>query len=205
MAFQNRVTPAGDLIAVADRGTLTGNRGVLHDQGGRIVRRSQVRRWIICELAFRDRHRVVMAPDRYTHLFFLDEATALSAGHRPCAECRRADYQRFQRGWAAACGLTDLPGATAMDDRLDGERALAGGRRRTDPQQSGTLPDGVFVDWRDLAWLVCEGQLLRWMPGGYTERRSLPTGLVPVLTPPTTVEVIRAGFAARLHPTAGSR
>src|SRR5450755_61799 len=162
MPLQNRVTPRGDLIAVADRGLLTGNRGVLHDEGGEIVRRSQVRRWITCVLAFGDRHRVVMTPNRYTHLFFLDEATALAAGHRPCGECRHGDYQRFRQCWATAHGLADPPGAEAMDDVLHPERASFGGRRRTQPRAATTLPDGTFVDWQDGAWLVSGGALMRW-------------------------------------------
>src|SRR4051794_9642506 len=151
MPHQNRVTPTGELIAVADRGTFTGNRGVLHDPAGRIVRQYQVRRWITCLLEFRGRHRTVLAPGRYTHLFFLDEATAFAAGHRPCAECRRADYQRFRQCWAAAQGLAELPGADAMDDVLHGERLPVAGRRRTVPVLFGDLPDGTFVAWPDSA------------------------------------------------------
>ena len=149
MPFQNRVTPGGDLIAVADRGTLTGNRGVLHDERGRIVRRVAVRRWITCVLVFGDRHRVVMTAKRYTHLFFLDEATALAAGHRPCGECRKPDYQRFRRCWAVAREMRDPPGAEATDHVLHHERALVDGRRKTQPLEAGTLPDGVFVDWQN--------------------------------------------------------
>jgi hypothetical protein len=202
MPHQNRVTPEGELVAVPERGTLTGNRGVLHDERGRIVRRAQVRRWITCALVYRDRHRVVMTPDRYTHLFFLDEATALAAGHRPCGECRRADYQRFRQCWAAAHAMPAPPGAEAMDDVLHLERALVGGRRRTLPQETRQLPDGVFVDRQDGAWLVRGAELLRWTPGGYTDRLPLPPGRLPMLTPPTTVAVIRAGFRPVLHPTA---
>jgi hypothetical protein len=205
MPFQNRVTPGGELIAVAELGTLTGNRGVLHNDRGEIVRRSQVRRWITCVLAFGNRHRVVMTPRRYTHLFFLDDATALAAGHRPCGECRNADYQQFRRCWAAALTMPAPPRAESIDDVLHHERALADARRRTGPRESGELPDGVFVDWQDGPWLVCGAELLRWTPGGYTDRRTLPRGQVAVLTPPTTVAVIRAGFSPRLHPSASAQ
>jgi hypothetical protein len=200
--FQNRVTPTGELIAVADRGTLTGNRGVLNNDRGEIVRQSRGRRWITCLLAFRDRHRVVMTPRRYTNLFFLDDATALAAGHRPCGECRNADYQRFRHCWAVAHMIPTPPGADAMDDVLHHERAPWGARRRTESQDAETLPDGVFVAWQDGAWLVRNAELLRWTPGGYTDRSSLPRGRLRVITPATTVAVVRAGFRPELHPTA---
>ena len=157
-----------------------GSGGVLHDARGEIVRRSQVRRWLICLLDFRDRHRVVMTPDRYTHLFFLDEATALAAGHRPCRECRYVDHQRFRRCWTAALALRVPPRA----------------RRRWTT---------CCVDRRDGPWLVRGGELLRWTPGGYTDRCPLPGGRLAVLTPPTTVATIRAGFRPGLHPTATPR
>ncbi len=102
MPRQNRVTPFGDLIATPERGTFLGNRGVLHDDAGRIKRAWQLRRWIVCVLEFRGRKRSVMTPGRYTELFFLDEATALAAGHRPCAECRRARFLAFCDAWRAA-------------------------------------------------------------------------------------------------------
>src|SRR4051794_5111009 len=203
MPHQNRVTPTGELIAVADRGTLTGNRGVLHDPAGRIVRQHQVRRWITCRLEFRDRHRAVMMPGRYTHLFFLDEATAFAAGHRPCAECRREDYQQFRRCWAGAGDLADLPGADAMDDALHLERGTLHGRRRTVPVPFADLPDGAFVLHPDgAARLVSAGSLLRWTPAGYTGREPVPSGPLPVLTPPSVLAAFRAGYRPTLHPSA---
>lgn len=202
MPWQNRVRPDGDLIAAAARGTLTGNRGILHDRDGVIVRRSQVRRWICCRLEFRGRHRVVMAPNRYTHLFFLDEATALAAGHRPCAECRHGDHVDFARCWAKALGLPAAPAADDLDAVLHGERALSGGRRATWPADGVTLPDGVFVQLDGEPWLLVAGHLRRWTPGGYTEHLPLPGGPVAVLTPPSMVAAIGAGYRPRLHPTA---
>ena len=100
MPLQNRVTPFGEIVAVPERGTLMGNRGILHDDAGHIVRSYQVRRWIACRTAFRGRHRQLLQAHSWTELFFLDEATAFAAGHRPCAECRHADYQRFKEAWA---------------------------------------------------------------------------------------------------------
>jgi hypothetical protein len=214
MPYRNRVAPTGDLIAVPERGTFTGNRGVLHAEGGRIVRRSQVRRWIICVLEFRGRHRTVMAPRRYTHLFFLDEATALAAGHRPCAECRYADERRFRACWAAGRGEPAMPRVGAVDDVLHAERALVAGLRSTVPMDAAGLPDGAVVLAAGGAGdgsgtgrgpeLVVGGSLLRWTPGGYRERRPLPAGELPVLTPPSTVAALRAGYRPALHPTAYS-
>jgi hypothetical protein len=193
--FCNRVTPFGDLLAVPERGTLTGNRGVLHDPEAQIVRRWQVRRWITCDLRFRGRHRQVMAPRRYTHLFFLDEATALAAGHRPCAECRRADYEAFRRCWASAHRRREsLPSADAMDAVLHRERALVDGRRRTWPAAAADLPDGTFAVLDDDPWLLRSGSLWRWTPGGYRHRRPAPPVPLAVLTPPSTVAALRAGY-----------
>ena len=126
MPLQNRVTPFGEIVAVPERGTLMGNRGVLHDDAGRIVRSYQVRRWIACRTAFRGRHRLLMQPHSWTELFFLDEATAFAAGHRPCAECRHADYQRFKEAWAVSVGAR-----MALMTWMCHARRSAGGARRT--------------------------------------------------------------------------
>jgi hypothetical protein len=201
MPFQNRVAPTGELIAVPDRGTFTGNRGVLHDEDGRIVRQLQVRRWITCRLSFRGWYRPVMLPRRYTHLFFLDEATALAAGHRPCAACRHADYQRFRQCWGIVHG-TPSPTAAVMDDVLHDQRWLGAGPPRTHPEEAAGVPDGVLVLASDVAWLVNGGALHRWTPGGYTERRGLPVGRLETITPAASVEVIRAGY--RPDPRAGA-
>jgi hypothetical protein len=200
--YRNRVSPAGDLLAVPERGTLMGNRGVLHDEHGRIVRRWQVRRWVTCVLSFRGRHRVVMTPNRYTHLFFLDEATALAAGHRPCAECRYADYQRWLRLWTRAHGLAEPPRAEAMDAVLHPQRIPVNGRRPTHRQPAPGLPDGAMVDLDGAPWLVHRDALLRWTAGGYRGRRPRPAGDVDMLTPPSTLAVIRAGYQPALHPSA---
>ncbi|WP_092775669.1 hypothetical protein [Actinokineospora terrae] len=192
MARRNRVAPSGDLIETPHRGSLMGNRGVLHNPGGEIVRRAQVRRWITCELEFRGRHRPVMAPGRYTELFFLDEAVALAAGHRPCAECRRADYLRYRALWS----IEDSPSADAMDRVLDAERSLHDGRRRTTAMTEP--PHGSFITVQDDHWLVAGDRIHRWTPVGYADRRPLPDGPVDVLTPPSTVAILAAGYAPRL-------
>jgi hypothetical protein len=193
MPLQNRVTPFGDLIADPARGLVYGNRGCLHDARGRIRRRSGTRRWIACRLEYKGWQRgPLMQPGRFTELFFLDEATAFAAGHRPCALCRRADYVRY-------LALTGAPGADAIDARLAAER---GGRREV-PLEA--LPDGAFVVRDDAAWVVRGDALLRWTPAGYAERVARPRGRAVLLTPPTTVAVLRAGWQGAvplLHPTA---
>ena len=169
MPLQNRVTPFGDLIAVAERGTMFGNRGVLHNHQGEIVRFHQVRRWIICVLEFRGRHREpMMQPNRYTELFFLDEATALAAGHRPCAECRHRDYQHFRRCFAAGTGISNgrLPSADEMDAHLHTDRLISRGVRKTYLDDIAVLPDGVFIVRDGEPWLIWDGSLHHWTPGG---------------------------------------
>ncbi|MBV8562961.1 MAG: hypothetical protein JOZ56_07715 [Actinobacteria bacterium] len=193
MPLQNRVTPLGELVATPERGLVFGNRGRLHDDEGRIRRRFDGRRWIACRLEFRGRHRRAMPPGRYTGLFFLDEATAFAAGHRPCAECRHEDYVRF----VAIVGAR----ADAIDGRLHEERL---GPRRTAPLDG--LPDGTFVLREDAPWLVLGGELLRWTPGGYRERVPRPGARATIVTPPLLLEVLRAGWSGAvpfLHPSAG--
>ena len=197
MPLQNRVTPLGDLIAHSARGLVYGNRGCLHDDHGRIRRSWQVKRWIACRLEFKGRKREQkLRPGRYTELFFLDEATAFAAGHRPCAECRRADYDRV-------VGLVGMR-ADAIDERLHAER-LDGGARRLHRRTAAELPDGAFVLEEDEPWLVLGRDLLRWTPAGYRERRPRLNGETLLITPPTLIEVLRSGWSGEvelLHPSA---
>jgi hypothetical protein len=148
MPLQNRVTPFGEIVAIPERGTMMGNRGILHDAAGRLRRSWVGRPWICCVLEFRGRRDPVMAPGHYTRLFFLDEPTALAAGHRPCAFCRRRAYLAFQAAWAAGnsrLGLGPTPRAVQMDRVLHGERLGPGGTKRLHLAELSTLPDGVFV------------------------------------------------------------
>ncbi len=178
-----------------------GNRGVLHDDARRIVRPWQLRRWIACVTGFRGRHREVMQPRRYTELFFLDEATALSAGHRPCAECRSADYKRFRDLWISVRG--EPANADSMDRVLHTER-LDGKQKRTYRAQIATLPDGTYVVVGDVAHLLWHQQLYAWSDSGYGKPRPLrPPGEIDVLTPPSIVALLRAGLPVSVHPTAG--
>lgn len=203
MPLQNRVTPFGDIVAVEGRGLLMGNRGILHDDQRRMARSWQVRRWIACVTEFRGRHREVMTPHTWTELFFLDEAAAFAAGHRPCAECRYADYQRFKAAWARAHGepgSADQMDAVIHADRLEGRGRAQ--RKRTYLAEVATLPDGVYITLDGHAWLLWRDQLLAWSAGAYIERRPAPrAGVVEVLTPAALVAVFRAGYTPGIHPS----
>jgi hypothetical protein len=191
--LQNRVTPLGELIAYPARGLVYGNRGCLHDEQGRIRRRYNGRRWIACRLEFRGWHRSpLMQPGKFTELFFLDEATAFAAGHRPCALCRREDYVRLLEIVGAA-------GADEIDARLHDERLAA-----RDRAALADLPDGAFVLVDDEPWLVLGAGLLRWTPAGYTDRVARPNGAAAVITPPSLVSVLARGWdpvVPLLHPS----
>ena len=209
MPRTNRVTPLGELVATPDRGLVYGNRGCLHDGAGRIRRPFAVKRWIACRLRFRGWHRSpLMQPGRFTELFFLDEATAFAAGHRPCALCRREDYVRFAELWARRHG--GPAGADAMDGALHDERLTAGTReRRLHDARLDDLPDGAMVLRDGAPWLVLGAELLRWTTAGYVERAPRPArAAARVITPPALLDVLRAGWHGAvplLHPSAGPR
>ena len=206
MPLQNRVTPLGELVADPARGLVYGNRGCLHDDEGRIRRPWNGRRWIACRLEFRGRlRRPLLPPGRYTGLFFLDEATAFAAGHRPCAECRREDYNRFVSTWER---LHPGPaGADAIDARLHEERIDGATRgRRLHRAALDDLPDGAFVLDGGEPRLVLGRRLLPWTPAGYGPPEPRPAGATAtLLTPPSLVEVLRGGWQGLvpfLHPSA---
>ncbi|MBI5948196.1 MAG: hypothetical protein HY875_08665 [Chloroflexi bacterium] len=207
--LQNRVTPFGEIVATPARGTLMGNRGgCFHDGKQRLGRRRWVsRRWITCLLEYRGWHREVMTPGRYTELFFLDEATAFAAGHRPCALCRRGDFERFVAAWLAGnpgSGLTRAGGIDPIDRVLHGERT----RRDVTPRvlaRAGDLPAGVFVatsgdPGRALLWTG--KALLPWAAGGYGSPLQVGKGQsVTVLTAASVVRAFAAGYVAGVHPS----
>jgi hypothetical protein len=203
MPLRNRVTPLGELVETPERGLVYGNRGRLHDDQGVIRRPWQVKRWISCRLEFRGRRRIggPMPPGRYTGLFFLDDATAIAAGHRPCAECRNADYRSF-------LDLAGASGADELDRRLHAERLgpeVAG--RRLHERRAKELPDGAFVLLDGAPWLVLGGAVLLWTPGGYAERRRRPRARVDVVTPPTSLDVLETGWRGGgplLHPSSAT-
>ena len=187
-----------------------GNRGCLHDDARRVVRRAVggYRAWVTCVLSFKGRRRRVMTPGRYTELFFLDEATALAAGHRPCGECRRADYQRFKRAWTIGNlerGISASARIAFLDRELHRDRLGQDRGPRTHHADISRLPDGAFVAGAEpgSAVLVWRGSLWAWSPEGYTRTGSRPPrGQVTVLTPRSTVNAIAAGYLPMVHATA---
>ncbi|MEA2125209.1 MAG: hypothetical protein QOI80_1991 [Solirubrobacteraceae bacterium] len=198
MPLQNRVTPLGELIADPARGLVYGNRGCLHDAHGRIVRFAATQRWIGCRLTFKGWHRAPLRqPGRFTELFFLDEATAFAAGHRPCALCRRADYNRIRDRWG---------GADVIDQRLERERR-DGARRRLHRAGLASLPDGAFVLHDATPHLVHGDALRPWAPAGYGAPVACPRTTTRLITPPSLVELLRDGWSGAvplLHPSVGN-
>lgn len=204
MPHQNRVTPLSLVIADPAHGLFMGNRGCLHAANGQIRRAWSGKRWITCLTRFKGRKRALLQPGRYTELFFLDEAVALAAGHRPCAECRRPDYGRFQAAWHAA-GLPDAPGADAMDLVLHRARIdpATGGQRRRQARAED-LPEGAFalIDGRPV--LRHRAGFLPWHPGGYGPALPrMPRATLTVLTPDPLVRILAAGYRPVIHPSAG--
>jgi hypothetical protein len=204
MPLQNRVTPFSTIEAVPDRGLFTGNRGRLHDASRRLVTTGwRSRAWLICRLDFRGRRRPVMAAGHYTELFFLDEAVALAAGHRPCAECRRPAFRAFLTAWAVTGGLP--PRAAHLDSALHRDRLARLRRHESALAPLATVPFGAFfvVPGEDLRpWVQLEDGATAWSHAGYTEWVRWPLSLeVDVLTPSATLAALRAGYRPILHPS----
>jgi hypothetical protein len=204
MAEQNRVTPLGVIEAAPWRGAFTGNRGRLHE-GHRIVRFHAGDLWIICAPRFKDRWNEQWLPRRFTWLFFHDEAVALAAGHRPCGECRHVSYTAYRDAWSDANPGHTSPSARDMNRQLHAERIVRGTHRRLlHPMPWDRLPDGTFVlDADGIAHIVLGSELVQWARDGYGERRSRPLrGEATVITPPSSVAVLRAGYPVQIDGTA---
>jgi hypothetical protein len=205
MPLQNRVTPTGEIIATPHRGMFTGNRGIIHDPATRTLLRKRwsTPAWLTCVCEFRGRRRDVMARRSWTELFFLDEATALAAGHRPCFYCRRDDANRFRAAWAKGNGKSGLR-VPEIDAVLHRER-LDHGRKRLHPlpAAAGTLPDGTMVQAGDESFLIAQGRALPWSPAGYGKPREILHAAM-LLTPPSAVRALQAGYEVVLHPSARS-
>ncbi|MWB79533.1 hypothetical protein GLS40_15980 [Pseudooceanicola sp. 216_PA32_1] len=201
MTLQNRVLPTQEIVADPARGTMTGNRGILHRPDRTLGRaRWKSRAWICCTLHWRDVRRSVMSPGTWTELFFLDEAVALAAGHRPCAYCRRAAYTGFRDAWAAARGPD--PKAVEMDRILHEARLTGDRRQRHHDAPAESLPEGVFILWNSRPALLGESALLPFTTAGYGPELKRPRGQVTVITPAPTVAVLRAGYRPKLHQSA---
>jgi hypothetical protein len=202
MPLQNRVTPSGDIIATPHRGLFTGNRGIIHDPATKtLTRRWAGKAWLTCVCEFRGRRREVMGGRSWTELFFLDEATAFAAGHRPCFFCRRDDANRFRAAWQQGNGVTGVR-ARDIDAVLHRER-LSGAKKRLHavPLPLEELPDGVMVQEGTESFLIVQGRALSWSPAGYRKTQSVLQDTM-LLTPPSTLRALSAGYRPVLHPSA---
>ena len=202
MPLQNRVTPTGEIISTPHRGMFTGNRGIIHDPQTRTLlrRRWASRAWLTCVCEFKGRRRDVMGTRSWTELFFLDEATAFAAGHRPCFFCRRDDANRFRRAWEEGNGVSDVR-ADDIDTVLHRER-LDGKHKRLHalPMLLEELPDGAMVQAAETSFLIAKGRALMWSPAGYREAQGVIEA-AKLLTPPSIVRALSAGYRPVLHPS----
>ena len=203
MPLQNRVTPTGDIIATPHRGLFTGNRGIIHDPATKTLlkKRWSSPAWITCVCEFRGWRRKVMGGRSWTELFFLDEATAFAAGHRPCFFCRRDDANRFRAAWEKGNGVTDVR-AREMDRVLHGER-LERGKKRLHPLPVPVtqLPDGAMVQAGEESFVIVQGRWLQWSMAGY-QKAEAALGDAMLLTPSSTLRALGAGYRPVLHPSA---
>jgi hypothetical protein len=203
MPLQNRVTPRGDIVATPHRGMFTGNRGIIHDPATKTLlrRRWSSNAWLTCVCEFRGRRRKVMGGRGWTELFFLDEATAFAAGHRPCFYCRRDDANRFRAAWERGNGGSDIL-APEMDAVLHRERLERGKKRlHALPMPLRQLPDGAMVQAGTESYLIAQGRAWLWSPGGYRDVRNAFTD-ARLLTPPSTLRAFSAGYRPVLHNSA---
>ena len=202
MPLQNRVTPFGEIVAIAQRGLFTGNRGILHDPATKTLlkRRWTAKAWLVCSCEYKGRRRAVMAGRSWTELFFLDEAVALAAGHRPCFACRREAAEHFRDAWAVGRG-EPRSSAASIDSVLHEER-LEQGRKRIHPidRSLAALPDGTMVVAAGSAFTLRLGQAYRWTADGYAPPEHFPSA-DGLLTPPSTVLALAAGYRPAIHPS----
>ena len=207
MPLRNRVLPTAEIVRDPGRGLLMGNRGCLHGENRDLgVSRWRSKAWICCVLDWKGRRRDPMPPGRWTALFFLDEATAFAAGHRPCAYCRRGDFLAFAEAWRVASGLPQRPRAAEMDSMLHAERVRRETRSQiTHVEPVASLPDGVMIRVDDVIGLLTGGHFRPWSSDGYHVPTPVTATEVEVLTPPSIVAVLRAGYQPLLHPSAITR
>ncbi len=203
MPYQNKVDPWGNIHAVKSRGMFLGNRGVLHNEQQEIIASHRIKGWVTCLLEFKDRKREIMTPKRYTELFFLDEATAFSAGHRPCAECRRVRYNEFKEKWLEANGKLlegQNPSALNLDKAIHDER-VSKKQKVTYTSALNSLPDGTMIEINSKAFLIWDCRLLEWSFSGYSESKLAPKleAEVIVLTPKSYVKTFSKGFIPEVH------
>jgi len=200
--LQNRVDPFGAIIKTSARGSWMGNRGVLHNADQEILRPFKLKAWITCKLDFKGRKRKVMAPDRWTELFFLDEATAFAAGHRPCFECRREDATRFKTFWLKGNPEYNFDAKTSIqeiDNVLHRERINRDGTKATFTAAPSNLPNGTFISYDHLPFLILDGLILQWTPSGYEKGTPAPRiDKITILTPQSIINTFRAGYMPQM-------
>jgi hypothetical protein len=206
MPLQNRVTPSGDIVAVSDRGLFTGNRGIIHDPSTKTLLRKRWSSpaWLTCVCEFRGRRRQVMGGRSWTELFFLDEATAFAAGHRPCFYCRRDDANRFRAAWEEGNRVASVL-APEIDAVLHRERLDRGSKRLHPlPMPMEQLPDGAMLQVGAESYLIAQGRALQWSFAGYRAASNAIADAM-LLTPPSTVRAFAAGYRPVLHPSASEQ
>lgn len=212
--LKNRVDPWGKPQVTPERGAWMGNRGILHDDKKQIVKPWQHKGWVTCRLKYGESTRTgnssrekLFTPGNYSELFFLDEATAFAAGHRPCSQCRNKRYKEFKQAWAAANRdliSSDDPPYKEMDEVLQGERVLPDGEKKTYVAALDSLPEGTMVELDGKAYLVWRRRLYQWSFSGYTEDKAkrAPTSPVKVLTPASIVKMYSRGFLPQVDVSA---
>jgi hypothetical protein len=206
MPLQNRINPFGQIIATSERGAWTGNRGIIHNDRKEIVKNYALKPWITCALEYKGMHRIVMTPKRWTELFFLDEATAFAAGHRPCGYCRHADFKRFKSLWLQCNGaqynFSEKTKMSVIDEIIHQERLDENGEKRTYNSFLTTLPDGAFITFEDKnkSYLWYQENIYEWSFGGYTKFYNFEKNQeVNVLTPRSYVAVLKAGYVPQVN------
>lgn len=204
--LQNRVSPNGSFIKTKARGSWLGNRGVIHNENKEIVKTYTIKAWIICMLEFRGRHREIMQPGHWTELFFLDEATAFSAGHRPCFQCRYKDHIRFKEYWLKGnpqYGFGMKTSVKAIDEIIHTERIDKYGKKVSYTEQIKNLPDGIILNKEDECYLLSKGKLYHWTPSGYDRcEDAVPELVVEVLTPRSVANAFMAGYDPQIDKSA---
>ena len=200
--MQNRVDPSGNIISTTALGSWMGNRGQLHDDTKHILRPFKLKAWLTCVVQFKERGRIVMAPGLYTELFFLDEASAFSAGHRPCCECRWQEHYRFKMYWLKGnqeYKFTEKTSIQRIDAILHNERINHAGNKVTYLDNIDNLPGGTFIFMNEQFYLIAGNQLLHWTAFGYESRIPLPKNkIVTVLTPRSLVNTFSAGYIPQM-------
>lgn len=200
--LQNRVDPFGNIIKTEARGLWMGNRGILHNERQELLHPFKLKAWITCKLEFNDRKRQVMAPNRYTELFFMDEATSFAAGHRPCFECRREDYKKFKTLWLKGNPEYHFDEKTSIqkiDDILQSERMNRDKSKVLFEEDMKNIPNGTFVLFNNQPYLISNGLMYQWSPFGYEAGVALPNiAKLFVLTPKSIVNTFRAGYMSQM-------